>query len=68
MRFISLTFNIENNSLDVNIENFMQANFDNLRAGNYFYDTGIIKKYLDFSMYYKAGEYYSKKYLIKEQG
>ncbi len=67
MRFISFTYNAIEKSLDVNVETAMQGKFESMRGGNYFYDEGIIKKYLDFSMYYNGGEYYSKKYIKVEQ-
>lgn len=67
MRFISLTYNNSNKTLLANIEHINQGSFKPERGKVYFYDKGIIKKYLDFSMYFKGGAYYSKKYIKQEQ-
>ena len=75
MRSISFSYNIKNKSLDVKIENSIQGKFDKTRGDVYFYDNSImseghgcaIKKYMNFSMYFKNGEYFSKRYLKREQ-
>ena len=76
MRCISLTYNIIDKTLLPKIESRFMGKFKEERGSRYYFDEGIIKKYLNFSMYckmesygdYNFQSYYSKKYLAKEQG
>ncbi len=68
MRFISLTFNIANRTLEVKLESTTDGGFDAQRGLIYHYgNDATIKKYLGFCMYHKNNQYYSKYYISQEQ-
>ncbi len=67
MRFIGMLYNINNKTITPQVDGIRQGEFKEHRGKAYFYDNGIIKMYLDFSMYYNDGKYYSKKYIKSEQ-
>ena len=67
IRTISLTFNIEEKTLVAKIENAFDGAYKEERGNVYYFDEGIIKMYLDFSMFYKDGKYYSKRFIKQEQ-
>ena len=67
IRTISLTFNIEEKTLVAKIENAFGGGYKEERGNVYYFDEGIIKMYLDFSMFYKDKKYYSKRFIKQEQ-
>ncbi len=67
MSFIALSYNVNTKTLECKIESYKQGSFDAKRGEIYFYSEGLVKKYLNFSMYHKDGAYYSKSYIEQEQ-